>query len=301
VRARRLHLGGTARAFAALAVVAGLVSGLAADAAPPPGPATVAVAPSPTHLPTPLPTPEPKVVRFSPGMSGGQLVAAIADASTDVIELAGGTYTPGSININVNRSRPVTIRPAPGATVVFANGTDAAFTFGYGGVAGNITIDGLIFDGYRIGSIGIVWIGNAHDITLNNITVRNSTGIGTNSWALYLSSDGGSGPTRVVADNWNVDGGARTLGGVQSYHNPNARGATLRGWHVRNCAYAIYLNSDATDVRIEDWTTTSCGVTTYADLSVVARDASGIIRNVRATDSGGVDIWPPMIESGNEW
>jgi hypothetical protein len=244
-----------------------------------------------------------KIVSFGPTVTASRLLASIADNTIDVIELAGGMYTPGPVTINVARTRPLLIRPAKGATVVFAKGSTTAFAFGFaGGVAGNITMQGFIFDDYHIGATGIIWIGNAHDITLNSMTVRNSTGLGGTSWALYLSTDNGTGPSNIVANDWLVDGGGRTLGALQSYHNPNARGVTALRWKVSNCAYTIYAHSDATGLDIEDWTADSCGLTTYAFLSVILQDVGGIIKNVHSTNSGAAAIGAPMVDGGgNTW
>jgi hypothetical protein len=195
-------------------------------------------------------------------MTASQFVAAINDSSVDVIELAAGTYSPGGIKVNANRTRPVLVRPAAGATVVFANGTDAAFTFGYGGVAANIALDGLIFDGYRIGSIGIIWLGNAHDIRLTNITVRNSqaTSDPTMSWALYLSYDAGVGASSITADNWTVTGSGRGISALQVQYAALHSHVHMSGWNVSHCAFAIYANANASDLVFSNWTITDCGV-----------------------------------------
>jgi hypothetical protein len=235
-------------------------------------------------------------------VTAAQFVAAAQDNSTDVLELAGGVYRPGIIRLNVDRTRPLLIRPKAGASVVFAGGNRPAFYIGLGGVAGNITITGLVFDGFRMGPDGIVWLGNCHNITVSNMVVRNSSGQAGYSWALYVSTDGGVGPSNVVANNWVVDGGARTLGGLAIGHSPAARGVTANGWHVTNASYAIYSNTTATGVSINGWTVDSSGLTTFAYLSVVLAQTGGTIRNVHATNSGGPEIVAPMVDGGgNTW
>jgi hypothetical protein len=133
--------------------------------------------------------------------------------------------------------------------------------------------------------------------------VRNSRGQAGYSWALYVSTDGGVGPSNVVARNWVVDGGGRTLGGLAIGHTPAARGVTATGWRVSNASYAIYSNTPATGVSISDWTITSSGLTTFAYLSVVLAQTGGTIRNVHATNSGGPELeTPPMVDGGgNTW
>jgi hypothetical protein len=242
------------------------------------------------------------VVGLTPTVTATQFVAAVGDNSTDVIELAGGTYRPGRISLNVERTRPLVIRPKAGATVVFT-GDAGAFVIGAGGVAGGITIKGLIFDGYQIGQTGVIWLGNCHDITLSDMVVRNSTGQAGYSWALYVSTNAGVSASNVTANNWSVDG-ARSLGGLQigNSSGPNNNGVSAHGWNVANATYAIYSGAGATGVEIDDWIIDSSGMTTYDYLSVVLVDARGTISNVRATNSGGPMIVLPMVNAGgNTW
>ena len=242
------------------------------------------------------------MVELTSSVTAAQFVSAVQDNTTDVIELAGGIYRPGVIRLNVDRTRPLIIRPTAGASVVFAGGSRPAFYIGLGGVAGRITIQGLVFDGFAMGSDGIIWLGNCHDITVNNMVVRNSTGQPGYSWALYVSTDGGAGPRNVVANYWIVDGGARTLGGLAIGHTPAARGVTANGWHVSNASYAIYSSTTATGVRISNWRIDSSGLTTFANLSVVLEQTTGTISNVHATNSGAAEIVPPMVDAGgNTW
>ena len=266
---------------------------------------TPKVAPTPTPKVAPTPTPKVaqtqglKVVGLTPTVTATQFVAAVRDNTTDVIELAGGTYRLGVITLNVDRTRPLVIRPAAGATVVFAGGSQSAFWIGAGGVAGRITIEGLVFDGFTLSTNGIIWLGNCHDITINNIVVRNSTGQAGYSWSLYLSTDGGVSPRNVVANNWTVDGGARTVGGLQIAHTPGAQSVTATGWHVTNASYAIYSGGPASGVNISDWTIDSSGL---SNLSVDLVNTAGSIRNVHATNSGSPEILAPMVDAGgNTW
>ena len=254
------------------------------------------------------PDPNAIVVQLGPNASAAQIEAVIKDTSIDTLELLPGTYSPGrQVYVNVDRSRHLLIHPKTPGTVVFKGGGRPAFYIGLGGEAGwsasarggNVTIDGLIFDGYHMGPDGIIWTGNAHDITLTHITVRNSTGQGDTSWALYVSTSGGRGTTNLVANYWTVDGGGRTLGAMQTYHNPNGHGIVLHHWTVKNAVYAIYAQSDATGLDIDDWTISSTG---NGSVSVVLSNVSGVIKNVHATDSDGPSISAPMVDGGgNSW
>jgi hypothetical protein len=252
-------------------------------------------------------TPTQKIIQLSPTVTKTQLLSAIADETVDVIELASGTYHLGSTIINVDRVKPIIVRPATGSVVIFSGdvagpASNGQFLFGYGGVAGNITMQGFIFDGWSMGHNGIIWLGNAHNITVNNMTVRNPTGQPPYSWALYCSEDGTSGSSDIIANNWVVDGGSRTLGGLAIGHTPAPARITANGWVVTNAAYPIYSSTTATGVHIDGWTINSSGITETKYLSVVLVNTEGTISNVRATNSGGPEIELPMVDSGgNTW
>jgi hypothetical protein len=249
---------------------------------------------------------KPKVVSFTPSMSASQLLAYLADNTVDVIELA-GTYQLPQLLINTNRTRRVVVRPASGATAVFVSTNAPAgnqFGFGASGVAGLITVQDVTLDGYRINDTGLVWIGNAHDITVNRFTVRNCTAAlsASSSWALYLSTSGGSGARNVVADGWVVDGNARAISAMQSYHDPNARGVTARGWNVSHVGYALYFNSDITGALLDGWTVDDAGVDGYNGVeSIIAvgpvPGGAGTISNFHVTNGGGVRI-PSLTDGG---
>lgn len=152
---------------------------------------------------------------FGPTGTQAQFLALMKDMTVDVIEMGAGTYHfAGQMMINIDRSsRPLTVRPATGATVIFkgdGSGADwGQFYFGRGGQAAYITMQGFIFDGYTLAGTAVVWVGNAHHITLNNMTVRNTTAAAGRQiyiWALYLSYDAGVSAQNITADNWTVLG-----------------------------------------------------------------------------------------------
>jgi len=234
-------------------------------------------------------------------MTAAQLIAAARDNSVDVIELAGGTYHVGGIGLSVARTNPLTIRPAAGATVVFSGSNGGGSALVISGGASNITIEGITFDGYQLADTGLVWVGNAHDIALRDITVRHTTGQGAYSWALYLSYSGGVAANRITATGWDVDGGSRTIGGLQIGNStgPDQSHVTATGWRVTNAAYAIYSAAGASSVGIDGWTIDSSGL---GNLSVDIVNTSGTISNVHATNSGRPQIVSPMVDAGgNSW
>jgi hypothetical protein len=261
------------------------------DPAPPP--------PPPPPPPAP-PAPGQNVVTFTPSVTQAQLLAAIADNAVDVIALAPGTYPLGGMSVNADRSRPVLIHPqVPGTVVINGLGADKAFTLGYPGRAANIAFDDLIFENYFIGERGVFTLSNAHNITMNHITIRNTRGQRpTYSWALYLSSSGGSGPSNVVAEYWNVVGDPnRTFGGIQLGHDPNARTAVMRHWTITNVTFPIYAAADATNITFDDFNIYDSGAShdggNYAVVVVIP--GPGLVRDICLTRSGGFYIYSPQV------
>lgn len=211
------------------------------------------------------PPPATGVVRPFP-LSGtpAEFMAALVDPSIDILELAGGTrHWPLQI-INVERpTRPLTVRPAAGAVCTFVGDLGGpAFHFGRGGKASDIAFEfaGVIFDGYSIGDTGIVWMGSVQRMRFNGPTVQNVTCIGTgptNTWALYLSIDGGLSPQDVIADNWTVKGTARGHSALQVGHPPSVMAnIKVRGWSVSSVDIALYAYSVVNGLTVDGWTIT---------------------------------------------
>jgi hypothetical protein len=255
------------------------------------------------------PAPALRIVSFTPSQASSVFLALLRDESIDVIELA-GTYRLPPMGIDVDRKRPITIRPAAGATVIFSGANvcpPAQFEFGYRGVAGGITMQGLIFDGYVLGQQGIIEALDCHDITLNDIVVRNSRANGTNAlprhaWALYLSSNATARPTNFTANRWTVDGSARRMSALQVYGGSNI---TAVGWSVSHAYYAVYANDERgplTDFILDTWTIEdTCPMASGTDSQAVSfRNVSGRFSNMHAKASGGLlNVGTPrMIDGG---
>jgi hypothetical protein len=250
-----------------------------------------------TPVPTPAPTmPSQRIVSFTTSDTSSTLLRLLADESVDVIEMAAGTYHLSYMLININRTRPVVVRPAAGATVVLSGsaiGTDPQFEFGEGGTAGNITMQGLIFDGFILGQSGIVQAKDAHDIALNDMVVRNSRANGTSAqpchaWAVYVSSNATTHVTDFTANRWTVDGSGCQMGALQVCGGLRV---TATGWSVSNAYFAVYANrtqSPLTDFILDDWTISGSGAPMWASskVSVYVENASGRFSNMHATSSG---------------
>lgn len=243
----------------------------------------------------PLPLTQ-RVVSFTPAQTADAFLALLGDESIGVIEL-NGTYHLPCTNIDIDRTRPVVVRPAAGATVVLSGenvGSRAQFELGCHGVAGNITMQGFIFDGFILVQQGIIYALDCHDITLNDMVVRNSRCNGTTatpyqSWAIYLSSTSTAHSTNFTANRWTVDSSARGMSALQAYGGSHV---TATGWSVTNTCLAVYASSNRgplTDFVLDGWTicdTGALGWGTANGVSVYINNASGQFSNMRATASG---------------
>jgi hypothetical protein len=168
-------------------------------------------------------------------------------------------------------------------------------------------MQGLIFDGFILGQVGIVHVSNAHNITLNDMVVRNSRANGTtakpyHAWALYLSSTLTAQPTNFTANRWTVDGSGRQMSAFQVYGGNHV---TAIGWSVANSYFAVYASDErgpTTDLVLDAWAirdTHSAASGTDGE-SVSFRNASGRFSNMHATASGGLlNVGTPrMIDGG---
>jgi len=236
------------------------------------------------------------VVSFTTDDTKSRLLSLLGNELVDVIEMAAGTYHLGYTVININRTRPVVVRPAAGATVILSgagHGRNPQFGFGFNGVAGNITMQGLIFDGFVLGQNGIIQAFNCHDITLNDMVVRNSRANGTTAqpsltWAIYLTATSTLFPTNFTANRWTIEPSNRQMSALQVFGGNHI---TATGWSVSNAYYAIYASSSRgpiTDFVLDDWTICDTGGSAWGlpNVSVAIEYSSGKLSNMHATASG---------------
>ena len=254
----------------------------------------------------PLPLTQ-RVISFTPSQTSSTFLALLGDESIDVIELNGTYSFAAPIYIDIERTRPVVVRPAAGATVVFSGakilGGAGQFEIGDHGRAGNITMQGFTFDGFILQQIGIIHIFNAHDITLNDMVVRNSGANGTtaapyHSWAVYITSTATVIPTNITVNRWTIDGSARGMSALQVYGGSHI---TATGWSVAHAYFAIYACSDRgplTDFVLSNWTISD--TSSSGNASVYFKSSSGTYSNLHATGSGALanSGTPNLIDGG---
>lgn len=252
-------------------------------------------------------------IQLGPSTTNAQLLELIADEQVRYIELLGGTWSNlAAVRINIERDRPLLIRPALGAEVIVsgAGKTGGLFYFGYGGAAGNISLGGpgLILDGWvGLQQTGLVWIGNAHDITMSKVRVRSCgapAGQSASAQTAYVSDDAGVGGRNIYLPDWIVTGVNRTMCGFQISGNALHERIVVPRWQVSGLGYSIYDDSSNTsDLLLDGWTGNDCGMTAGTPSTVVFTRAEGRYSNLHFTNSLGLlDYSPGMIDGGgNTW
>jgi hypothetical protein len=154
-------------------------------------------------------------------------------------------------------------------------------------------MQGLIFDHFILRKQGIVQGFDCHDITLNDMVVRNSRADGTyaqpyQSWAIYLSATPTEFPTNFTANRWTVVASARGMNGLKVQGGSHI---TVSGWSVSHAFYAVYgggSEGPLTDFVLDDWTITDTGAPAWGfpNVSVGIADASGRFSNMHGVNSG---------------
>lgn len=244
-------------------------------------------------LEAPVPPPT-GVVRPFPGTGSNTPAAFIAmmrDMTLDVIEIAAGTYTGWNLNVkDLSRAaRPLTIRPA-GAVIFDGGGMSSGLLYLntlVGAGTPTIPVEDITFTGpftvrnYALGATGLVLTGWVKRVTLNGFIVRNVTGSGNTSHALYVNSDEAHRSSAITANGWDVLCSNRTISALQTYHEPQVDGLTAIGWKVAGCHRATYLYHNATGITVDGWTIADCNATIDAE-----GVATGVVKNCTATNSG---------------
>ena len=254
-----------------------------------------------------------KTVYFSSTDTASKFLSYLSDESISIIELTAGTYYLPYMVIDIDRANPVVVKPVNGAKVVFSGskiGGDPQFMFGEYKACGNIKMQGFIFDGYILAQQGIIQANNCHNITLNNMVVRNCKCNGTcalpyHSWALYLSETTTVRPVNFTANNWDVDCSNKEMGGFQCYGGQNI---TLKNWNVKGAYYAAYISGGCRgpvidNLILDGWAVKDSGATCWGhdNVSIAAEYVSGTYSNITLISSGEIiNVGTPrLIDGGN--
>jgi len=226
--------------------------------------------------------------------------------SVDVIEIAPGTYRGWHLWFDIDRTaRPLTIRPA-GGTVIFdgagSSSHQGLFYPGWYHYTSHITFQGpFTVENYALGDTGLVSTAWVSHVAFNGFHTSGITGLagGQLSWTVYVSSDGVHSGSNITFDDWTVGPSAnRNVGGLATYHNPNAHGLTALRWTISGASSAIATWGTASGIDIEDWTITGCKYAVSTD-----GVAAGVLKDNTSTGSTySVILLSPMVNGpGNSW
>lgn len=263
---------------------------------------------TPGRAPASLP-PGGAVVTSFTSFSQSDFEALVAAMTCDVIELAAGTYHNWHLRhgLDVDRSsRPLWVRPAPGAAVVWDNageGGDATglayfgfdhytsdITFYAAGTGGSFTIQN-----YDIGDTGIVATAYANNIVFNDVTVRNCNGrITTSSHCVYVSTDHVHRGSNLYFDNWDVDVTNHVINAMQTFGSPNADGIHFRNWAVRGTNRVAYYWGDGTGLDVAGITVENVNI-----VFDVQQTVTGHIENYKVISSLGGPVGAGLGQWGN--
>ena len=257
------------------------------------------------------------VQKITSATTKAQFLTYAADTSIDVIELGAGTYSNWThCDIDVDRSsRPLLIRPAPGAAVVFDDtggmSTDGLFYFGMAALAAYITIEGkyqggtITVQNYNLGQTAIVNTVYASHITVNGIKVTactDSADDGWTRWCVYVNSDGTHRSSWLTFNDWehDSDSGDGFVNHLQIRASSGVDHVTAKGWRVKGGKFGCYSVFDATDITVDDWNMrdVTIPVETNTNTASVA-----MIRNVRLDDLCGPNVYDVAYVDGggNSW
>lgn len=265
------------------------------------------------------------IAQFPAGGPPAAFLTLMADMTIDVIEMAAGTYVHWNLWFNIDRtSRPLLIRPAAGAAVVFSgspvNGSGllypgwisktAYITFDPAGTGGSFEING-----YGINSTALVAPAWVDHFAANGFLVRNCTASAGASaspwqqWVVYSSGVVGTGSSNASTFNdWEVhledDPYGYVQGAVVAGYIPTT-GVTMLRWKVTASAahkpnyacYAEHVSASVAGVDVESWTITNCNFPFTANAGV-----AGTVKNMTSTGCGAPSIGSPFVDGGgNSW
>lgn len=271
-------------------------------------------------VPPPVEPPPVAGVAHFPGIGANTqeaFLALVADMAIDVIEMAAGTYSGWhDLAVNVDRtSRPLLVRPAAGAAVIWdgnAGSGDGLFYPGWSSKCAYITFDpagtggSFTIQNFALTQTGLISTAYVDHFAANGFRVVNCTAPTTNgqtAWAVYVATDGTHRGNAQTFNDWTFDTGSDgKVNGLQLYHAPQATGVTALRWKVNQnvstrCRWGFVGRHDATGVVIDGW---QIAHTVYPFDS---QGPAGTVSHMTSTDSTN----PPIIDSpmtdggGNSW
>lgn len=230
------------------------------------------------------------------------------DMNIDVIELASGNYTWQAVDINVDRTaRPLTIRPAAGATVNFVGPitTDGTcIKLGNSVRTKYVTFDGraggigatssMIFKDMSISQAGVFEPRGTNFCTFKYLTFQNisrDTAFSDQpykTWAFYISGAGtGSNDELVVDHCWfKAPNSYRDISAIQVASSGSHGHITVSNVEeMTNYHYALAVDVTTSNLELVNWVMTDCGrVSNGSSIRVLSgTNCNGSYTNIDAT------------------
>lgn len=248
------------------------------------------------------------VTTLSSSNTKAQFTAACANMSIDVIELTSGTYTWQDVHIDVDRTaRPLTIRPALGATCNFvgpATTTGIILSFGHVTMAKYITLDGrpggtgtgsgLIFKDLELAQSGVIEVRGSDHLTFQYLTFQNLardyavSGTGEHkSYCFYISGAGAGNNDNLVLDNcwFKAPAVYRDISCLQ-IASSGSHGTVVMSnvKEMTNYHYSLSVDVPVSSLTLENWVMTDCGRTASASsIRIFPVTVNGSYTNIDAT------------------
>jgi hypothetical protein len=238
--------------------------------------------PTPTPTPTPAPTPTPVITpvpsgnlyTFPLGGSQAQFANALADLSLEAIAMPADTHHWRSVVLPDRTSRPLTILPVPGATVIFDNAGDGGRNPVFMGAGRHITFDGtggrFRIQHTLVAQQGLLDFGGASFLSFRGFTVRDCAGNALttseeSAHVVYLN--GGCHDLLFedfdVADLLAADeaGGVYGMNGLQLYapNGPAIFNVTARAWTIQRANWATVVRNGSSGLVYDGWRISDCG------------------------------------------
>jgi hypothetical protein len=225
--------------------------------------------------------------------------------TVDVIEMAGGTYPNWrDANLPDRTARPLTIRPAPGATVVFTAAGDGTWGDQAFGLlsASYITFDGtpgrFVFQHYLLAQEGVFLLVGATHITVKGVTFNNiaanARSNSESSHLFYLSHGTADVDIEDVTASHllasDEPGASYGLNGIQLYTGgtaPAITGVTVRNVSISDANWGVVVRNASSGLLFDGLGLSDCGHGGVPAAADFGSDNTGTVRNTTTALSAG--------------
>jgi hypothetical protein len=248
-----------------------------------------AAVPAPSPTPTPLPGPAPVVKPFMG--TPAQLATLCSDESVDIIDCGGNVIT-GSLNLRLQRTRPLIVRNwafdgAGSATPPIRLGTLS----GAPGIptvpTTNLSFEDGTITGYKVGKDGLLMTGWVENVAFRRISAKQCTGMGGSySHVIYAQSDGAHRSKNVVFEDVTASlDKTMNLAQIFASGGPGVDGLTLRRVSGSGGHTALYAYSNSTGILVE-----GCVWTDFDQTIETGETPKGLVQGNTSVRSGPLKL-----------